>query len=207
MNETTAKAGLEGAVAQQDDDAGAKKADSVEQRDFANPTLNIIQSFSRTASTSDASVASREGTPPPLPPRPTTAHSTVPPRPPLVSKATTQVSFANSQHTSVDLGRNVASRTPSDADDGASIRSYMPAADTGADAESILGDVLGAQEKSAHEKKLLLRTLGHYLGDADAENLFPPDPELEAAFDTEFDDVDDMQPDGSNEGQECDGRL
>ncbi|KAF2129746.1 DUF254-domain-containing protein [Dothidotthia symphoricarpi CBS 119687] len=217
MNET-GKAEGQGAAREQDSahsthtatsNASSNKVEDVNVRDFANPTLNIMQSRSPTVSTSGLSLPSREGTPPPLPPRPqaaaqsnsprpSTSHSLAPPRPQLVSKPTTQVSFANAQDSSSStqrssMGLNVAARVPNDADDGASIRSYMPQTDTDGYAESVLGDVLGSQEKR------LLRTLGHRFEDTEAETMFPPDPELDKAFGTEFDDIDEMQADGSNE--------
>jgi hypothetical protein len=68
------------------------------------------------------------------------------------------------------------------------------------DTESILGEVMGQQEKSATEKTLL-RSLGHKFVDSEAQSMFPPDPQFDAAFDHEFDEIEDMKPDGSNEGQ------
>lgn len=199
-----------------------KTAERVDAHDFANPTLNIIHSFSR--STSASTLPSREGTPPPLPPRPqlgvppsrpSTAHSSAPSRPQLLSKATTQVSVVNTQawgnesrdDSSVSpaskqrtfLDANLPAHTASDADDSASIRSYAPTTDAGGDAESILGDVMGPQEKTEQEL-LLLRTLGHRFVDTEAQSMFPVDPWLESAFEREFDEVDELNPDGSNEG-------
>ncbi|KAJ8105770.1 hypothetical protein OPT61_g9981 [Boeremia exigua] len=57
---------------------------------------------------------------------------------------------------------------------------------------------MGAAEKSKHEETLL-RSLGHRFEDAEAQSMFPPDPDFEASFDTEFQDVDAMAADGSNE--------
>jgi hypothetical protein len=59
---------------------------------------------------------------------------------------------------------------------------------------------MGQAEKSEQEKSLL-RTLGHRFVDAEAQSMFPPDPYFERAFHCEFDEVDDMAVDGSNEGQ------
>jgi hypothetical protein len=95
---------------------------------------------------------------------------------------------------------NAASRAASDGDDSASIRSYAPTTEAGGDAESILGEVMGSLEKTEQEK-LLLQTLGHRFEDTEAQSMFPPDPEFDAAFDHEFDEIDDMASDGSNEGQ------
>ncbi|PSN62372.1 DUF254-domain-containing protein [Corynespora cassiicola Philippines] len=196
-----------------------KQNDSVEQQhDFTNPTINVIQSASRRTSNSGVSSASREGTPPPLPPRPknlglldsrpSTAHSTAPARPQLVSKATTQLSYTDTQAYSSDsrdqspssaaprsrtyFGLNL-NRNPSDADDSASVRSYAPTIEGGADVESMMGDVIGEDEKT------LLRSLGHRFDDQESEAMFPPDPDFELAFSREFDEIEDMSMDGSNE--------
>ncbi|EOA89694.1 uncharacterized protein SETTUDRAFT_167514 [Exserohilum turcica Et28A] len=152
------------------------KADAaaVESHDFANPTLNIIRRFSRKASTS--SLASRDPTPPPLPPRPALA---------LLSRPSTAHSIAP------------RTRNLSVADDAASILSYARTVDAGYQ-ESILGEVMGPAEKSEQEKSLL-RSLGQKCGDAEAQSMFPPDADFEAAFAREFDDVDELAPDGSNQ--------
>lgn len=91
------------------------------------------------------------------------------------------------------------SRNTSDADDSASVRSYMPGVEGAGETESILGEVMGQQEKSETEKTLL-RSLGHKFVDSEAQSMFPPDPVFDAAFNREFDDVDEMTADGSNEG-------
>ncbi|RYO56009.1 Vacuolar fusion protein [Alternaria tenuissima] len=200
--------------------AKSMTGEPIEQQDFANPTLSIIRSFSR--STSTGSLASKEEAPPPLPPRPglgllsrpSTSHSTAPGRPQLLSKATTQLSVARTQAFATDakdesptssgpkprdvLGANLGAHNLSDADDSASIRSYAPTIEAAGYQESILGEVMGQVEKSEQEKSLL-RTLGHKFVDAEAQSMFPPDPYFEAAFHREFDDVDDMAMDGSNE--------
>ena len=199
-----------------------KQSDQVEQQDFVNPTLGIIQSLSRKTSTSAISTVSREDTPPPLPPRPRnislldsrppTSHSTAPTRPQLVSKATTQLSYADSHlHENESrepspeprpskarrfFGLNIGSSHPtSDVEDSASVRSVAPTLEGGLEAESMLGEVTGTQEKS------LLQSLGHSFADRESETLFPPDAEFEAAFNTEFEDIEEFQADGSNEGQ------
>ncbi|KAH7085675.1 vacuolar fusion protein mon1 [Paraphoma chrysanthemicola] len=205
--------------------ASSKTADRVEQHDFANPTLNIINSISRRASVSRVSSPSREGTPPPLPPRPqlgflnsrpSTSHSIhkSPSRPQLVSKATTQLSLSSGQAFGTDarddqrpatgtnqrsfLGVNVPSNNASDADDSASVMSLMPALEGGMETESILGEVMGQQEKTQTEK-LLLRSLGHKFISTEAQSMFAPDPDFDAAFESELDEVEDMTADGSNE--------
>ena len=196
-----------------------KKSDNVEQQEFVNPTINFIQSLSRKTSTSALSTISREGTPPPLPPRPRnisysrppTSHSTAPSRPQLVSKATTQLTYADSHGHQNDsregspvprpktrsyFGLNIGtSHYTSDVDDSASVRSVAPTLEGGLEAESMLGEVRGVPEKS------LLRSLGHSFVDRESESMFPPDADFEAAFNAEFEDVEEMQADGSNEGQ------
>ncbi|KAF1928849.1 DUF254-domain-containing protein, partial [Didymella exigua CBS 183.55] len=182
-------------------------------------------------SQSGATSPSREGTPPPLPPRPrpqlgvptgsslsrpASSHSIArqPSRPQLVSKATTQLSVTNTQAYGSDSRDDAASpassvprhvlpdlpsSTTSDADDGASTRSYAPTiAEAGG--ASMLGEIADAPEKSKQEETLL-RSLGHGFGDAERQSLFPPDPDFELAFGREFEDVDDMAADGSNEEQ------
>lgn len=202
----------------------AQKAQNVETHDFTNPTLGIIRNFSR--STSASSLASQEESPPPpLPPRPqltvlnsrpstshSIAHSIAPTRPQLLSKPTTQLSYATFQTRGIDLkdesstanprsflGTNRASHGASDTSDSASLRSYVPAQAAG-EAESILGEVMGHQEKSAHEQTLL-RSLGHKFVDGEAQSMFPPDPWFEKAFSREFDEIDLLKPDMSNQGQ------
>ncbi|KAF1977054.1 DUF254-domain-containing protein [Bimuria novae-zelandiae CBS 107.79] len=197
----------------------AQKNDHVEQQDFANPTINIINSLSRQTSTSGLSLASavsREGTPPPLPPRPNlglldsrppTSHSVAPGRPRLVAHPTTQLSFADSANHQNEsrsqsppraskarsyFGLNIgSSRNTSDTEDIASIQSVIPVSDAGLDAESMLGEGMGDHEKP------LLESLGHY--PHDAESMFAPDPVFEKAFATEFDEIEEMAVDGSNE--------
>ncbi|KAF2470283.1 DUF254-domain-containing protein [Lindgomyces ingoldianus] len=195
------------------------KRDNIEQQDFVNPTINIIQSLSRRTSVSGLSAISREGTPPPLPPRPktltflgsrpSTSHSMAPPtRPRMVSTATTQISYTDTQvyndesieesassstsRTKNYFGLNI-SRNASDMDDSVSVKSFAPTLGGVGDAESMLGEVLGDHEKS------LLKSLGHRFSDKESESLFLPNPELEDAFEHEFDEVEDMKADGSNE--------
>jgi hypothetical protein len=74
------------------------------------------------------------------------------------------------------------------------VRSSAPTVDAGADVESMLGEVAGLPEKS------LLRSLGHSFEDRENVSMFTPDPEFEDAFAHEFDEIEDMLPDGSNQG-------
>ncbi|OAK99786.1 vacuolar fusion protein MON1 [Phaeosphaeriaceae sp. SRC1lsM3a] len=209
---------------QKSSNASSKKADNGEQHDFANPTLNIINNISRRTSASGLSSPSREGTPPPLPPRPqlgylssrpSTSHSIhkAPSRPQLVSKATTQLSLSNGQafgnESRADmatvedgqrgfLGVSLPSHGAGEADDSASIVSYMPGTGALGEAESILGEVMGQEEKTETEK-MLLRTLGHKLADSEAQSMFLPDPQFDAAFNCEFDEIEAIGESGSNE--------
>lgn len=213
--------------------------DRVEQLDFANPTLSIIArnasssrrpSYSTSGATTSTS-PSREGTPPPLPPRPQlqlgvrppSSHSVrrAPSRPQLVSKATTQLSITNTQAQAFgsDSRDDAASLAPAqprhvlptlvsevltDAEDDTSVKSDVPTiSEAGGEGESMLGEIVAATEKKSEHDEVLLRSLGRRFEDAEAHSLFPPDPDFEAAFDQEFEDVADMATDGSNEGQLC----
>lgn len=207
------------------------KSDEIEQQDFANPTLNIINRVTRSASTSGISSPSREGTPPPLPPRPriltsrpSTSHSIrkSPSRPQLISKATTQLSLSTSLSTDASgfpfpkardqlsipsvhgqsINPNANANPPShSASDVDDTESLAPAVAIG-DAESILGEMIGTvPEAKSQTEQVLLRKLGHKFQDAEAQSIFPPDPWFDAAFSCEFDDIKEMKTDGSNEGE------
>lgn len=183
-------------------DDAPSKADGAGEHKFANPTLGIIGNASRRTSHSGATSPSREGTPPPLPPRPhmgVPAMARQPSRPQLVSKATTQLSISNTQAYGSDARDTRSSNATSDGDDSASIRSYAPTL-AAAGGESILGEIVEAGGKSRQEQTLR-RSLGHGFDDGERQSMFPPDPDFEAAFDRELDDVDDMAADGSNQGQ------
>jgi hypothetical protein len=86
-----------------------------------------------------------------------------------------------------------------EADDNASIISYMTRAEGIGEGESILGEILGREEKTETEKTLL-KSLGHKFVDSGAQSLFPPDDKFDAAFNREFAEIEDMNVDGSNEG-------
>ncbi|KAF2747559.1 DUF254-domain-containing protein [Sporormia fimetaria CBS 119925] len=160
---------------------------------------------------------SREGTPPPLPPRPKnialldprppSSHGVTPTRPQLVSKPTTQLSFADSQTHSNDSKYESSSssasrphglfgwnkpKASSDAD-APSVRSVIPAAEGSVETESILGDVLGDHGHS------LFQSLGNRFQNQESESLFLPDPDLEHAFEQEFNEIEDIDETGSNE--------
>ncbi|CBX98303.1 hypothetical protein LEMA_P097120.1 [Plenodomus lingam JN3] len=205
----------------------AERVESRKSHDFANPTLNVIRNFSST-STSASPLPSREGTPPPLPPRPrlpslvsrpstshSIAHSIAPSRPQLLSKATTQLSLANSQAWGAELpvddssaslatkqrpwsDMHFAPRTAGD-EDSASIWSYAPTVDAGGETESILGESMAHHEDKSDQEKSLLRSLGHRFVESESQSLFPADPWLQEALKHEFDEIEEMKSDGSNE--------
>ncbi|KAL1628483.1 Vacuolar fusion protein mon1 [Neofusicoccum ribis] len=168
-----------------------------------------------------AGVPSREGTPPPLPPRPrnlATKASTDSfrfsakgsPRPSLQSKATTALSIPDVQTYSDSLRDAISSPTSrqfsfssarfgpstngSDTGDAMSVRSYVPTLEAGTDVEDILGEVIAEQDSSTW------KALGRDFPHIDAETaLFPDDPAFRAAFDHEFDELEEFKTDGSNE--------
>lgn len=126
-----------------------------------------------------------------------------------MSKATTQLSFTDTQTYSDDskiessssnasrprnfFSLNLArSRAASD-EDAASVTSAIPP-DGGVDAESILGEVLDRRDDS------LLRTLGSRFRSQESESVFSAEPDFDEAFRHEFDEIDEMASDGSNEG-------
>ncbi|KAF2760799.1 DUF254-domain-containing protein [Pseudovirgaria hyperparasitica] len=164
---------------------------------------------------------SRENTPPPLPPRPrqrpddiqhgskTLAVPVRGARPHLQSKATTALSLQdvhtqsesrrNSYSAHVSRKRSIISlrkgrsRSGSEVDDVASIKSYAPTLGVGADVESILGEVLKNQETG-------LRSLSeHFALSQQQDVLFPADPEFEEAYLHEFDSLTDVESDNMNE--------
>ncbi|OCK86152.1 DUF254-domain-containing protein [Lepidopterella palustris CBS 459.81] len=192
-------------------------SNNVNQNDFAGPTINIEQSTPDRSPNEEQ--PSREGTPPPLPPRPKniqlldgrpqTSGSLRPSRQSLQSKATTQLSLADTrsytdesredippstlrQKSYSSLGLN---RSGGEEEDSASIRSSAPTIEVGGYAESMLGEVLGEQEKTIF-KTLADSQFDRLSGHSD---IFPEDPEFEEAFEHEFDEVDTIKADGSNE--------
>lgn len=169
---------------------------------------------------------SREGTPPPLPPRPRnltakastdsfrfSASANGSPRPTLQSKATTALSIHDvqsysetlrdviaspaSRHFSFSSGaRPGPSTSGSETGDATSVKSYVPTLEAGADVESILGEVMSEQESS------VWRSLGGDFPNVDNEAaLFPENPSFRRAFEREFDELEEFKADGSNEGQ------
>lgn len=171
---------------------------------------------------------SGEATPPPLPPRPKTsvAHqgsasslrslrpSTGASRPPLRGQATTALSVGDvhtlshgvapqdsrstpaSRQASAAAGYDI-SRSGSDNGDSASVRSFAPALEVGADLESILGDVVVDREGLAW-KPTVAQTDAEKLLEA---GLFFEDEDFERAFAHEFDELEQVKEDGSNESE------
>ena len=78
-----------------------------------------------------------------------------------------------------------------------SIKSFAPTIEIGGYAESLLGEVLDGQDKR------IFKSLGRRCDSLSghSERIFPDDPEFEDAFEHEFDEVEEMKADGSNEGQ------
>lgn len=173
---------------------------------------------------------SDEGPPPPLPPRPGNRDLLLPggslqrpvrqSRPSLQSAATTALSLTDihtqsyqdgsretfaasteSNSSSKSIGgfgslRRFKSRNCSEGDDSTSVKTYVPTLGADGDMESLLGEVLGPSQQSPAWK--LFRS--------QAER---PDPfdslsfENDAGFrdfDLEFDEVDELDPEGKNEG-------
>ncbi|KAL5121082.1 Vacuolar fusion protein mon1 [Pleosporales sp. CAS-2024a] len=161
-----------------------------------------MSSLSRRTSTSGMSMSapSPEGSPPPLPPRrppaymssrPSTSHSMrrAPSRPQLVSKATTQLSLSTGQAFGTAMHSALSASEPDDnasVASVASVASCMPGPDGRGDAESA--------ESTLGPGAPLRRFVA-----SDAQSMFPPDPDLDAAFHREFDDMDPMRADGSNQ--------
>ncbi|KAF2501421.1 DUF254-domain-containing protein [Lophium mytilinum] len=201
-------------------EATPQSGDSIGKKDFATENSIGNENGASTA-TSVEEQPSREGTPPPLPPRPKnlqlldgrpqTSGSLKVSRPSLQSKATTQLSFADTQSYS-DESRDTIStdagklksfthlgkdRIGSDADDSISIKSFAPTIDIGGDAESLLGEVLGDQEKDVI--KVLGKQFDGMSGLSISDVLFSEDAQFSQAFEHEFDEIEDMAADGSNE--------
>jgi vacuolar fusion protein MON1 len=166
---------------------------------------------------------SREGTPPPLPPRPkpmvgkdTTAGFLSPSKAgttqrgssssQLQAKPTTALSVPEVQ--TLPHGSDLTSHTrnpsssgsggdatvpSSELDESMSVRSLGPSPEVALEAESMLGDVL---EKDA----LAWTNLGSKTPDTkDMPQLFAEDLDFEEAFEHEFDELDDITSDGLNE--------
>ncbi|KAF2196889.1 DUF254-domain-containing protein [Delitschia confertaspora ATCC 74209] len=200
----------------------AKSPDKTDKKDFANPTINLVQDVSRkTSASGTGSSISSEGIPPPLPPRPKnvafldsrpgTSHSLSQSRPQLQSRATTQLSYADTQTYNEELkgesdgssrgskvtknyfGLGASRNTSSVEGDTTSVKSFTPTIDGGGDAESMLGEVIGDRENK------ILKSLGHRFQNTQPVSLFPEDPAFEEAFLHEFDEVEETKADGSNE--------
>lgn len=224
-NTNEAEAGHKSGLRPSDANIKPQGVDDVDDDRNKNiPTVNVEDTTSCSAASS-VNPVSREGTPPPLPPRPrhqlleerTTGSGSLKlpkngGRPSLQSKATTAVSQqdiqsfyngakevqskpASRQLSFTNFGFGI-SRSGSDADDSASVKSFAPTLEAGVDVESLLGEALQDQEAPAW-KAMGYRADGLH----SEETLFAEDPYFERAFGHEFDEVDEMKPDGSNEGQ------
>ena len=91
---------------------------------------------------------------------------------------------------------NSKSYNGSEIDDSASLRSFVPTVGNGADVESLIGDVIITDPKSPAWK--LLNVHGE---EEDPLNLIPFDSEEPSAdFNREFDEIGELDAEGSNEG-------
>lgn len=171
-----------------------------------------------------------EGPRPPLPPRPTNPEFLHPggslrrnkntSRPALQSSATTALSLADIHTKTYQDGTRNTFASPiesppseqtlrgygsirkfkelarSEGDDSTSIKSYAPTLEIGGDAESLLGDVLGGNQESPAWK-----LLSSHLERLDPFELLNYENETTIAdFDKEFDELDQLDKEGNNEG-------
>lgn len=192
--------------------------------------LNINSEASRISEVNFQSVVTDEGPRPPLPPRPRNIELLQPgnslqrpkntSRPTLQSSATTALSLAdihtqsyqdgsrNTSTTSLDSTlsektlkgygsiKKFKEWTRSEGDDSVSIKSYAPTLETGGDAESLLGEVLGESQESPAWK-----LLSSHLERLDPFELINyEDDTVNADFDKEFDELDQLDKEGNNEG-------
>lgn len=181
------------------------------------------RSSSRAASTAD--FASRETTPPPLPPRPknralsrrgslTSIRSFRPGtsagRPQLQGKATIALSLEDvnaishgasasrppgPRHAGGATHERHFSKSNSEFDDSTSVQSNVPVLEAGMDMESILGEVLPDRTAAAWEA-------GNVEGDVEKRSampIFDDDEHFEREFAHEFDELEAVKDDGSNE--------
>ncbi|QDS71293.1 Vacuolar fusion protein mon1 [Venturia effusa] len=211
--------------------------DTIPQEDSIQDDEHHSHSYGETDTTDDCHVddqtptASREGTPPPLPPRPSldSASNHRPPssagslrmragtlqpntsiRTPF-ARATTALSLADihvQSHTTRDEGHTsptsrqvgyaashtAASRRGSVEDDAISVMSYAPTLQADGDMESMLGDVEHARATPGMKPltPMIKRT-------GVDEDILPPDPVFDEAYEHEFDELDDLTSDGLNE--------
>lgn len=91
---------------------------------------------------------------------------------------------------------NAQGRNGSDMDDSVSVQSYAPTVGAGEYAESLLGDVFGSGQQSS-----AWRLLHTQIDRVNTFDVIPYDgAEPTADFSREFDELDDVAPDGRNEG-------
>jgi len=158
-----------------------------------------------------------DSSPPPLPPRPIAAAGQLESptgslrvmksstRPALLSKATTALSVANMHAGSPTDTMNKRTLRPSNSistlsqygarrksslgDTGSirSIRSILPSHSSGADVESLLGDMIEPVELGGSVDEHIFESRQH------------DDAQFEGLFEHEFNDLEDLEPDGANE--------
>ena len=215
--------------------------DSTEQHDFASAaspgsdgshtTLKGVAPEEGSSVSSTQSLKSRASVQsfrPPLPPRPDTLNllnerpaasaGLKLPRPDLLSRATTGVSYTDinyhsGQDGSAETYASTRPHTPtgqlsraqskanlhsggkgSDAGDSASIASAMPSSDAGGDIASLMGDTM------SHEQNSAWKILSSDTEKPDPFEVSPAEDEREAReFDREFEEIGDIDPDGENE--------
>lgn len=170
---------------------------------------------------------SRESTtpPPPLPPRPARAPSPTPSlrlskrsmRPQLLSKATTALTLADANQTahaegslripstashavsrvhSISNFHRRASCSGSETEESASVRSYVPGQNGLGEDESLLGAFASPVRDDHHRKST---SKEHFQDDQFFETIQEEDMQLEQLFKHEFDDLESLAQDGSNE--------
>ncbi|KAI9781168.1 MAG: Vacuolar fusion protein mon1 [Geoglossum umbratile] len=152
----------------------------------------------------------------------TSLYSSASPRPSLQSKATTALSLPdihtqsfpdgsrgtyataparpatgfNADFSPADYRSGTSTRNPSVYGDTTSIRSYAPTLQAGGDIESLMGEVLG----SGHENPAWKLLTSQLESEAPFSQLSEEDKEFENKFAEEFNEIEDLNADGSNEG-------
>lgn len=204
-------------------DAAIAGLDPVNADTLSSPTTTTDKASSSGRGTENHEI-SRESTPPPLPPRPANLQKSgsfiglrTPTRPQLQSKATTALYLkdvesqvhsaspsrlypssahrtASRQRSFTNFGRYV-SRNGSDVEDNASVKSYAPTLELNGDLESLLGEAT-----AEHQSPAWKADTEHWETLKMFQALLPEDVEFERSFTREFEDIDELDSDGSNEG-------
>lgn len=199
------------------------------QREESHETVHRLEPASDGKTTSGVELRSEsldEGSPPPLPPRPRNLRllrpgSSLrrPSRPNLQASATTALSLTDI-HTQIHqdgFGENYAAptestsspksvraygsirkvnwRNGSENDDSVSVRSYAPVSDVGGEVESLLGYIAGSSQRSTAWK--LPSTQVDRSDQFDSMSI---GGDTVADFDLEFEEVGELDPEGSNAG-------